>query len=73
LDKLQFYCMFIQPSKLTQYAFIECFNRTSRTETLNFHLPRILNEVWGIKGKWLLEYNCEHPHKSLNNMTLEEY
>ena len=27
----------------------------------------------GIKGKWLLEYNCEHPHKSLNNMTLEEY
>ncbi len=23
--------------------------------------------------KWLSEYNCEHPHESLNNMTPEEY
>ncbi|WP_348270418.1 hypothetical protein [Escherichia coli] len=26
-----------------------------------------------ITEKLLSEYNCEHPHESLNNMTPEEY
>lgn len=64
---------FIQPGKPTQNAFIECFNRTYRTEILDFYLFRTLNEVRKITEKWLSEYNCEHSHESLNNMTPKEY
>ncbi|WP_168408961.1 integrase core domain-containing protein, partial [Erwinia amylovora] len=64
---------FIQPGKPTQNAFIERFNRTYRTEILNFYLFRTLNEVREITEKGLSEYNCERPHESLNDMTPEEY
>lgn len=63
----------IQPGKSTQNTFIERFNRTYRTEILDFYLFRMLNEVREITEKWLSEYNCERPHESLNNMTREEY
>ena len=56
-----------------QNAFIERFNRTYRTEILDFYLFRTLNEVREITEKWLSEYNCERPHESLNNMTLKEF
>ncbi|EHB3786540.1 IS3 family transposase [Salmonella enterica subsp. houtenae serovar 17:z29:-] len=64
---------FIQPGKPTQNAFIECFNRTYRTEIFDFYLFRTLNEVREITERWVSEYNCERPHESLNNMTPEEY
>ncbi|CFQ44768.1 transposase [Yersinia aleksiciae] len=53
---------FIKLGKPTQNALIERFNRTYRTETLDFYLFRTLNE-----------YNSERPHESLNNLTPEEY
>jgi len=64
---------FIEPGKPTQNAFIERFNRTYRTEILDFYLFRTLNEVREITERWLSEYNCERSHESLNNLTPEEY
>ncbi|HHA1475622.1 IS3 family transposase [Enterobacter cloacae] len=64
---------FISPGKPTQNAFIERFNRTYRTEILDFYLFRTLNEAREITERWLAEYNGERPHESLNNLTPEEY
>lgn len=64
---------FIKPGKPMQNAFIERFNRTYRTKTLDFYLFRTLNEARGITEPWLMEYNSERPHESLNNLTPEEY
>ncbi|CAH0209226.1 hypothetical protein SRABI106_01712 [Rahnella aquatilis] len=65
--------LIIKPGKPTQNAFIERFNRTYRTETLDFYLFRTLNEVHEITKRWLTEYNSGRPHESLNNLTSEEY
>ena len=64
---------FIRPGRPTQNAFIERFNRTYRTEILDFYLFRTLNEAREITERWLTEYNSERPHESLNNLTPEEY
>ncbi|HAT3652543.1 TPA: IS3 family transposase [Raoultella ornithinolytica] len=64
---------FISLGKPTQNAFIERFNRTYRTEILDFYLFRTLNEAREITERWLAEYNSERPHESLNNLTPEEY
>lgn len=60
---------FIKPGKPTQNAFIERFNRT---EILDFYLFRTLNEAREITERWLMEYNSERPHESLNNLAPEE-
>ena len=47
--------VFIRPGKPTQNAFIERFNRTYRTEILDFYLFRTLNEARVITERWLDE------------------
>lgn len=64
---------FIKPGKQTQNAFIERFNWTYRTEILDFYLFRTQDEAREITERWLMEYNNERPHESLNNLTPDEY
>lgn len=64
---------FIKPGKPTQNAFFERFNRTYRTEILDFYLFRTLNEAREITERWMNEYNSERPHESLNNLTPYEF
>lgn len=46
---------FIKLGKPTQNSFIERFNRTYRTEILNFYLFRTLNEACEITERWIAE------------------
>lgn len=64
---------FIKPGKPTQNSFIERFNRTFRTEILDFYAFKQLSEVREVADKWMQQYNEERPHESLNDLTPVEY
>ncbi|EAQ5803195.1 transposase [Salmonella enterica] len=73
MDRKEHYKLeFVQPYKPMQNAFIESFNRTYRTEIVDFYRFSTLNDVQEITEKWLSENKCEGLHGSLNNMTLDE-
>lgn len=63
---------YIEPGKPNQNAYIERFNRSYRTEVLNPWLFRNLDEVRDITWEWMLEYNEERDHDSLDGMTPAE-
>lgn len=64
---------FIQPGKPTQNAFIESFNGRFRDECLNEHEFPTLPHARELIESWRLDYNANRPHKSLGNLTPEEF
>jgi putative transposase len=64
---------FIKPGTPTQNSYIERFNRTYRDKILNMYVFKTLNEVRELTENWIIEYNEERSHDSLNHLTLWEY
>ncbi|SIO39662.1 putative transposase [Halodesulfovibrio marinisediminis DSM 17456] len=64
---------YIQPGKPTQNSYIERFNRTYRSEVLDYYLFSILEEVKERTEHWIKEYNEERPHESLGDLTPAEF
>ncbi len=64
---------YIQPGEPNQNAYIERFNRTYRNELLDLYLFRNLAEVRDATYWWVIEYNEQRPHDSLNDLTPVEY
>jgi len=64
---------YIQPGKPNQNAYIERFNRTYREEVLDQHLFTRLQDVIEATHWWMIEYNEQRPHDSLQDMTPVEF
>jgi len=56
---------FIKPGTPTQNAFVERFNRHYREDVLDAYLFGSLSQVNIINEKWKMDYNDNHPHRSL--------
>jgi len=64
---------YIQAGEPNRNAYIERFNWTYRNELLDLYLFRDLNEVREATYWWMIEYNEQRPHDSLDDMTPVEY
>jgi len=64
---------FIEPGKPTQNAFIESFNGKFRDECLNENWFKNLQDAQGKIEDWRYDYNTKRPHRSLRQMTPQEY
>ena len=64
---------FIQPSKPTQNAVVECLNGKFRNECLNQHWFRTMEVASYEIDKWREHYNFVRPHSSLNYLPPVEY
>jgi putative transposase len=64
---------FIQPGKPTQNVFVESFNGKFRSDCLNQHWFRDLDEARETIEQWRQHYNHVRPHSSLNYLPPSQY
>ena len=64
---------FIQPGKPTQNAYIESFNGKFRDECLNEHVFTSLHDAQTKIESWRQDYNENRPHRSLKQLTPNEF
>lgn len=55
------------------HEFVERFNRTYSNEVLDLDLFNDIDEVRGKTYWWMIEYNEERSHDSLDDLTPVEY
>ncbi|UZJ64201.1 integrase core domain-containing protein [Sphingobacterium sp. KU25419] len=60
---------YIQPGKTAQNPYIERLNRTFMEDALDEYLFGSLTEVNALAYEWQIDYNINHPHKSLNGLS----
>ncbi len=60
---------YIQPGKPAQNAYIEPLNRTFREDVLDAYLFQNIQQVNALAFEWQMDYNQNHPHKSLNGQS----
>lgn len=69
----QVHISYIQPGKPIQNTLIERFNGSYRREVLDKYAFETLQEVRSKTHQWMLHYNYERPHDSLQDLTPNEF
>jgi putative transposase len=64
---------YIQPGKPTQNAYIERFNRLYREDVLDAYVFSRIKQILIVSEKWMDDYNGKHPHKSLGNISPNQF
>ncbi len=63
----------LAPRTPSDNAFCESFNNRVRQELLNLNWFRSLDDAWMQAAAWRIDYNTNHPHSSLGDLTPEEF
>jgi putative transposase len=64
---------FSRPGRPSENAFCESFNNRVRQELLNPNWFRSLADARVQASAWCRDYNANHPHSSLGNLSPEDY